>query len=257
MLACAVAACAAGPGAAPAGAAAGRVPPTPRANVALGPLPAACDAKPRSAACEDGVVRALDRARAKLRLGPYRLPRDFTRLAPARQWLILVNLDRIAYRLAPVAGLLPALDRAAARGAAGKFDPAPPPGLFAGRPRWTYASSWASDFPDALLAYYFWVYADGFPGGNVDCRQPRDAGCWAHRRNVLLRAAPGMTLSMGAAQVRHADGGLGFALLIAGWDPPAPLAYAYTWARAVADGAGRVSRRPAAGRRDGRAPRPS
>lgn len=241
MLACAVVvaatACAAA-GAVPARAA-GRLPPaTPPANVALGPLPPACGSRPRSAACEDGVVRALDRARAKLRLGPYRLPRDFTALSPARQLLILTNLDRIAYRLPPVAGLLPALDRAAVRGAARKVDPVPPPGLFAGLPRWSYTSSWASDFSDALLAYYFWAYADGYPGGNVDCRRPRDAGCWEHRRNVLLRAAPGMTLSMGAAQVRHADGRLGFALLIAGWDPPAPLAYAYTWARAVADGAG-------------------
>jgi hypothetical protein len=232
VLACAVALCAA----APAGAA---VPRIPRANVALGALPSACGAKPASAACEDGVVRALDRARHALGLGPYRLPRRFTALSPARQLLVLTNLDRIAYRLAPVAGLLPALDRAAARGAAGKFDPVPPPGLLAGRPRWTYASSWASNFPNALLAYYFWAYADGYPGGNVDCRRPHDAGCWEHRRNLLLRAAPGLTLSMGAAQVRHRDGSLGVALLLAGWDPPAPLAYAYTWARAVADGAGR------------------
>jgi hypothetical protein len=222
--------------------AAARVPLIPRANIPLAPLPAACDASPRSTACEDGVVRALDHARHALGLGVYRLPRRFTSLSPARQWLVLANLDRIAYRLPPVAGLLPALDRAAARGAVGKFDPVPPPSLFAGLPRWSFSSSWASDFPNALLAYYFWVWDDGYPGGNVDCLRPHDAGCWGHRRTVLLRTPPGMTLAMGAAQVRHADGGLGYALMIAGWDPPAPLAYAYTWARAVADGAGR--RRP-------------
>jgi hypothetical protein len=219
---------------APAGAG---VPPDPVANIRLGPLPPACASKPASAACEDGVVRKLDRARRALSLGPYKLPRNFTALAPARQLLILTNLDRLAYHLPPILGLLPALDVAAARGAEKRVDPTLRPDFFAGQPRWFFVSSWASNFPNALLAYYFWVYDDGFPGGNVDCKRAGDDGCWEHRRNVFAGGSPEMTLSMGAAVVRHADGSLGYGLLIAGWDPIMMPAYSYTWAQATADGA--------------------
>ena len=102
-------------------------PPDRPANIPLGALPGACARAPRGSACEDAAIRALDAARAKLGLGRYLLPGDFVSLVPARQWLILSNLDRIAYRLRAIPGLAPALDRVARQGALEHADPDPWP----------------------------------------------------------------------------------------------------------------------------------
>jgi len=99
--------------------------PNPAGNIRLGPLPPSCERAPTGAACETAAVRALDTARARLGLGPYLLPADFVGLAPARQWLILANLDRIAYSLRPIGGLSVVLDSIARRGASAREDPDP------------------------------------------------------------------------------------------------------------------------------------
>jgi hypothetical protein len=210
-------------------------PPDPPANIALGPLPGACARAPRGAACEQGAIHALDRARARLGLGPYVLPADFVTLAPARQWLILANLDRLAYRLRPIPGLVPALDRVARQGAQEHADPDPWPLLRALPDQSTigFTSNWAGGQPNALVAYYGWMYDDGYGGENLDCTTPQAAGCWGHRHDILAFPSGGV-LAMGAATVASSNS---YALTIVNTQRP-PWPFGYTWAQAQRDGAG-------------------
>jgi hypothetical protein len=211
--------------------------PNPAANLPLGRLPLSCERAPTGATCENVSIERLDAARAKLGLGPYRLPSGFVALAPARQWLILANLDRIAYALRPIRGLTLPLNASARQGAQAREDPNPW-ALVAGLPGQSevaFASNWAGGQQNALLAYYGWMYDDGYGSGNLDCSSPTAPGCWGHRQDVLAFPAAA-TLSMGAAAIVHGDPS--YALTIVATST-APWPYSYTWAKAQADGAGR------------------
>jgi hypothetical protein len=212
--------------AAPAAGAAAR--PDPTADIPLGPLPRACFGAPTGAVCERASIARLDAARAKLGLGPYRLPAHFAGLRPARQLLILANLDRLAYSLAPVHGLSPALDAIAKQGALERTDPNPLPALSAlrGQTQIGFASNWAGGAPNAPVAYYDWMYDDGYGSGNLDCTSPSAPGCWGHRHTILAFATAA-TLTMGAAAVRA---GLSYALTIVETST-AVWHYSYTWAQ--------------------------
>ena len=225
------------PAAAGATAAASAAAPNPAADIPLGPLPRACESAPTGAACEHVAIGRLDAARGKLGLGPYLLPAGFVALSPARQWLVLANLDRIAYARRPIRGLALALDAIARQGALAREDPNPW-GAVAGLPgqsQIAFASNWAGGQANALLAYYSWMYDDGYGSPNLDCSSPGASGCWGHRQDVLAFAS-GPTLSMGAAAIVHGDPT--YALTIVATTTP-PWPYSYTWARAQADGAGR------------------
>jgi hypothetical protein len=219
--------------------------PNPVSNIPIGRLPAACRTAPTGATCEKAAVRALEAARGKLGLGPYVLPADFLSLAPARQWLILADLDRIAYSLRPIAGLSTVLDAIAKQGASARRDPNPWPLLMRlhGQSEIGFASNWAGGQPNALVAYYGWMYDDGYRSGNIDCPSRSAPGCWGHRRNILAFPA-GLRLSMGAAVVRS---GPSYALTIVETSTPV-WPYHYTWAAAMADGAG--ARKASLARRD-------
>jgi hypothetical protein len=213
--------------------------PNPPGDIRLSALPRACERAPTGAACEAASVRALDAARAKLALGPYLLPADFLRLAPARQWLILANLDRAAYSLRPITGLSATLNAIARRGAAARADPDPWPLLMSlhGQSQIGFASNWAGGQPNALVAYYGWMYDDGYGSGNLDCRTPSAPGCWGHRQNILA-FSHAASLSMGAAAIR---GAVSYALTVVESSRTA-WPYSYTWAAAMADGAGAKQR---------------
>jgi len=210
-------------------------PTDPAANIPLGPLPRSCESAPHGSGCENAAIHALDAARAKLRLGGYLLPSNFVTLVPARQWLILSNLDRGSYGLRPVGGLALALDAVAKQGAQSRSDPDPGPllrslqieGVFG------YSSNWAGGQPNALVAYYGWMYDDGPGGPNIDCPSPGAAGCWGHRHDILAFAQGGV-LTMGAAAISRANS---YALTIVDTSRPA-WHYSYTWAQARRDGAG-------------------
>ncbi len=232
-------ACVAGLLAAP-GSSTAAAPPNPAANIPLGPLPHSCDSAPTGESCEITAIGRLDGARAALGLGHYRLPADFVRLIPPRQWLILANLDRIAYSLPPIRGLSLALDAIAKQGARARSDPNPWLTLFglSGQTQIGFTSNWAGGQPNALVAYFGWMYDDGYGAGNLDCPTRSAPGCWGHRRDILAFPAAA-TLSMGAAGVPSE---LSYALTIvetstAAWH------YSYTWAAAMADGAGRIGLR--------------
>jgi hypothetical protein len=200
--------------------------PNPRADIPIGALPAVCESAPTGAVCEHAAVTALDRARAALGLPAYRLPAGFVGMPAPHQWLILANLDRAAYSLPPITGTAAALDHVARAGALAHGDPDPWPLLqsLRGQLLIGYGSNWAGGQPNALVAYYGWMYDDGYGSGNLDCRAPTDAGCWGHRQNILaFPHAP--TLTMGASALRS---GPSYALTIVETSTPV-WPYAYRW----------------------------
>jgi len=208
----------------------------PATNLPVGEFPHTCSAAPSGVSCETAAIARLDAGRAKLGLGPYRLPGGFIAQRPERQLLILANLDRIAYSLRPIAGLSLTLDAVARQGALARQDPNPEPTLAAlrGQNRLGFASNWAGGAPNALVAYFVWMYDDGYGSGNLDCTSPSAAGCWGHRHTILAFAA-GPALTMGAAAVPAEQS---YALTVVVTSTP-PWPYSYTWGAAKADGAGR------------------
>ena len=224
--------------------------PNPATNITPGPLPRACTNAPQSARCIAGVMTVLDRARAVIGLGPYNVPTDFAALPGADQLLILSNLDRIAYGLTPISGLVPALNTVAASGVSADTDPDPSAALSAVA-SFSWVSNWAGDYPNAPEAYYAWMYYDGWSGrqtSNLDCTSATASGCWGHRQDVLAFSDPGI-VSMGAYVGRDAHGQVGYAMTLV-WTPSSTWTnYTYTWVSAQADGAGTRGRHAAGKRR--------
>ena len=216
----------------------GRLAPNPPSNYTPGQLPSQCSSAPTGAACINGAIYYLDQARAKLHLGPYKLPANFVKLAPDRQILILSNLDRAEYNLAPITGVTAALNEVARGGTPG--DPgvrgAGDPVLQA--PGVQSTSNWAGGFPNIVLAYLAWMYDDGPGSSNLVCTTSNSSGCWGHRQTVLADlVTPGPT-AMGVAAGRDTRGDTSFAMLIARGRSGYTNGYSYRWTQAVADGAG-------------------
>ncbi|HUA11061.1 MAG TPA: hypothetical protein VMA83_03570 [Solirubrobacteraceae bacterium] len=212
---------------------------TPRSNIAWGQLPDACADAPKGEECESAWLYYLDRARSRLGLPAYAVPRAFLRFPATRQIFALSNLDRTSYRLPVATGMVAQLDSAAARAARRSEDPLLPAGPF--------QAPWGSNFaaaPNALEGYYLWMYDDGFGGGNLDCRRPAAAGCWGHRRNILLSLrGRGYKIAIGIAAGPSVDGGA-YTTLIALARNDVHLAFSWSAARAL--GVGRSTYRPAA-----------
>jgi hypothetical protein len=212
--------------------------PNPGSNIPLGPLPPSCPEAPTSASCESAIVGYLNDAHHSLGLAPYQLPSTFLTLSPAKQVLVLSDLDRSAYGLSPVLGLNDTLDAAAAEGVTDNGDPRAPMQLTPGGTVFGWGSNWAGGFVNVLVAYYLWMYDDGYGSPNRDCSSPGAPGCWGHRQNVLLSfgSAPSGSISMGAAAGSYPSHP-GYAMLVV-YTREQPT-YSYTWATAVAEGAGR------------------
>jgi hypothetical protein len=211
--------------------------PNPPGNIPIGHLPSSCPQAPLSATCENAIVGYLDSARSDMGLAPYDLPPSFLSLLPEKQVLVLSNLDRLAYGLPPVLGLNGALDAAASLGVQGNADPRAPKALLPGGPVFGWGSNWAGGFVNVLVAYYEWVYDDGYGSANGDCTSPGAPGCWGHRQNVLISFGPASKgfISMGAAAGSYPRDP-SYAMLIA-YTSELP-SYSYTWAAAVSEGAG-------------------
>ena len=212
--------------------------PNPASNIPLGALPPSCSEAPLSTSCESSVVGYLNAAHQDLGLSPYQLPSSFLALSPARQVLVLSDLDRSAYGISPVFGLNDTLDGAAAEGVTNNGDPRAPSQLTPGGTIFGWGSNWAGGFANVLVAYYLWMYDDGYGSPNRDCSSPAAPGCWGHRQNVLLSfgSAPSGWISMGAAAGSYPSHA-GYAMLVV-YTRERP-AYSYTWATAIAEGAGR------------------
>jgi hypothetical protein len=201
----------------------------PTANIPLGSMPAAC-AQEGSLECETWLLARLDGARATLGLSAYEVPSDFLALSPERQIFILADLDRTAYGYTPISGLNTALDEAAAAGVREGTDPLPP----ATEAPWRgFGSDWASTGP--LLAYYLWMYDDGYPGPNLDCPSPGASGCWGHRHVILGEGLPLPQPEVLGVASDDGVGQSGTALIVSSH---AGAATYYTWAQAQSEGAG-------------------
>jgi hypothetical protein len=202
----------------------------PPENIPLGTRPASC-ANEASVECEQWVITRLDAARAQLDLHSYELPEGFVAMAPDHQLLILADLDRVAYGLTPIYGLNRALTEAAQAGVREGTDPRPPTkeGPWRG-----FGSDWAST--GTLIAYYLWMYDDGYKGPNEDCTSPTASGCWGHRRVILGEglALPQPELLGAATATSSSESGT--ALIVS--SDSSSSSY-YTWAQAQSEGAGR------------------
>jgi hypothetical protein len=204
----------------------------PGSNYPSGDPPPACDS-PISVACIDASVEVLDQARASLGQPAYALPNNFPDLTGPQQAFVLANLDRIRYGLAPMTGLTEALNSDAMGGVQSDGDPQPKASNYLA---WT--SNWAGGFANMPLAYEAWMYDDGPGSGNVDCTPGDPSGCWGHRHDVLYRFDGSGPLAMGVAQGTDPSGNPGYAMLLFEGDDTYHPAYVYTWAQAVAAGAG-------------------
>lgn len=212
--------------------------PVPSTNQEEGTLPSYCRRADPPAPCATADIYYLDQARAAIGLPPYALPANFLAMSAEQQLLILTNLDRIAYSLPPVEGLNSGLDGVATVGAQQDRDPkVSAADLDAPLRQWT--SNVAYGFRSTAATYFFWMYRDGYGGGNYDCPTPTSAGCWGHRRNILFSMAPGKSTpvySMGVGATTDARGVATWGMALAASEG-APTYY-YTWAQAVAEGAG-------------------
>lgn len=186
-----------------------------------------------AARCLAQAIRFLDQARAKLGQPPYELPRDFAQLNPARQALVLTDLDRVMYRLRPITGLASNLDQVAVAAVDSGSDPSPIHISYL-----SMTSNWAGGYANMAFAYGAWMYDDGPGSTNLDCSRLTRSGCWEHRRDILWRFGGNGPLAMGAA-ARMGPGGMrGFSVLLVEGAPGFRPAYTYTWRDAVAAGAG-------------------
>jgi hypothetical protein len=206
------------------GGAADAAAPNPPRDIPIGRLPAVCYRHGRGPVCEHAALHALNHARRTLHLAPYRVPPGFTKLSPGRQWLILANLDRAAYHLLPISGIASALNAIARSGAQARTDPNPWPLLQSlhGQAQIGFGSNWAGGQPNGLVAYFGWMYDDGYGGENIDCRTATAAGCWGHRRNILSFAT-GPVLTMGTAAI-HSTTSYALTIVVTS-SAPWPLSY--------------------------------
>jgi hypothetical protein len=180
-------------------------------------------------------VYYLDKARAKVGLPAYKLPANFRSLTSAQQLFILTNLDRIQYGLPPIAGMTAALGAdALVRGVVPGTDPSP--SNTTNVLGWT--ANWAAGYRNAPFAYEAWMWDDGLGSSNVDCTKANTSGCWGHRHDILWKFGSTAVTAMGAATGIGPGHGRGYAMLLVGGNAGYKPTYSYTWAKAVAAGAG-------------------
>ena len=205
---------------APAAHAVGIVPPrVPAANV-VEQIPFRCTAGAAvddSTACTNSVLYDVDYARHLEGVGPMVLPRGYGAMPVDEQMEVVTNLERVGRGLPPMAGLDPALDADALRGALTHTDPV------ATRSVGASASIWAGGYASALGADYAWMYGDGLGGANGSCTPGNRSGCWAHRAILLTSYAHPV---MGAAVAN--TGSLSWAAIFTPGPASAPVRYPWS-----------------------------
>lgn len=194
-----------------------------------------------SGRCVAAVLAAVDHAHALERVPAVTLPVGYGQLPVAEQLFVAVDLERVARGLPPAVGMTAALDADAAVGARRSGDPPFPPGS-----QYTVSDTeWAGGSVNGLDAVYGWMEQDGFASGNLDCTRRGAPGCWGHRHGILDDFGTAGVLQAGAALDATGDtsqgdrGGTSMTVVLAVNDgTPGP--YVYTWAQALAAGAGVV-----------------
>jgi hypothetical protein len=222
---------------APAGAVAIVPPDNPAANVA----PVSSD-----------FLASIDAARADEGVGPMDVSEAVVSSLPlAEQALVVINEERIARNLAPIAYVTAQLNTGAQQGANAGDDPGFPNMLNGGGQVTSGGSVWAGGLASLFEADYYWMYSDGFGGTsasttNADCASDSSSGCWGHRDIILhdfssCGSAPA-TISMGAAfSSTGAHGGSIAAVLIGTCGaPPSDVLYAWSQVQASVLAAPRI-----------------
>ncbi len=133
-----------------------------------------------SVECADAVLAAINNARAQEGISAMVLPANFLSLSPAEQLFVVINLERTARGLPPASATTTQLNSAAQVGAETNSDPQISNATF------SWGSDWAWGEPNALATDYVWMYDDGFGSPNIACASPNSAGCWGHRKNILV-----------------------------------------------------------------------
>jgi len=144
-----------------------------------------------SAACNTGVLRAIDDARKAEPLGPVSKSFNlaaFDRLSRLAQIFAVANMERVSRGLPPMAGLTSQLDAIANRAAVLQTDPDPtvPLHITRGGTATAWGSNWAEGTADPLGADYYWMYDDGLGSPNATCTRQNRTSCWGHRENILF-----------------------------------------------------------------------
>lgn len=211
--------------------------PNPAANVRFGGIsgcaPTGGVQPDSSPACVTSDLVQIDAVRATEGVGPMYLPANYAKLSGGEQQFVVIDLERVDRGIRPVAGMTAAICELAAAGAQACTDPGfSPSGLSWG------GSIWAAGFPSTLEVDFAWMYDDGPGSDNIACTSPTAAGCWEHRQIILADPAGpalvagaadafGNTVTQYAAELQQPTGG-----------QPVLL---YSWAAAVAAGAGSPS----------------
>jgi hypothetical protein len=193
----------------------------------------------RSARCRSQALAAINHAHAVEHIPPVHLPRRYWSLGVRRQLFVITNAERVSRGLPPVQGLTRQANSWAAAGARRNADPHPHGWrLWNGARIRAWASNWAADY-NSLTADYSWMYLDGWAGSraatsNLDCTSPHAAGCWGHRRNILVAFPRGESIIGGAGfVVRGWDGYYtSYAQLFVAYSGRRP-AFTYTWSQAT------------------------
>jgi len=188
-------------------------------------------AQPNSSpACIAADLARIDAARAKEGVNPMYLPANYPTLSGADQQFVVINLERVDRGIPAIVGLSAPINALAANGVDAATDPSfPASGLSWG------GSIWAAGFPSTLEADFAWMYNDGPGSNNIACTAANATGCWGHR-DIILANPAGARLVAGAA-VGYTNAASQFATEVqqpTGAEP----ALVYTWASAVAAGAG-------------------
>jgi putative cell wall-binding protein len=225
-------------------AAAGILPPAnPASNVSLNIDTSVCalsgtGTPTTTPACVASDLAQINAARAVEGVGAMILPSDYDQLSGPDQQFVVINLERVDRGLAPIIGLTDDLDALAAKGAGFGVDPPlPQSGV-------TWAGAiWAGGFPSTLEADFGWMYDDGPGSDNLDCTSPSAAGCWGHR-DIILSSGYGPGPLVAGAADGLGSWGTEYAMVLAQPTTALPTLN-YTWAQAVAAGAG-VAVAPAA-----------
>jgi len=188
-------------------------------------------AQPNSSpACIAADLARINAARANEGVRPMYLPANYPTLSGADQQFVVINLERVDRDVPAIVGLTTPINVIAAGGANAGNDPGfPAAGLSWG------GSIWAAGFPSTLEADFAWMYNDGPGSNNIACTPANTAGCWGHR-DIILANPAGARLVAGAAVALN-NSASQFATEVQQPSGAQP-AFVYSWATAVAAGAG-------------------
>ena len=239
-------------------AAAATLPPhNPPANVAFNPNPfgsgpcsrvqndgtVTLDPYVNTPACDAYVLLSVNHARSLEKVKPMALPTNFSKLTPAQQIFVVLNLERVDRALAPYVGMSTALTAAAQVAARENRDPRPPANFKTGPLNW--GGIWAGGI-SALTSDFVWMYNDGWTGSraatsNLACTSARAPLCWAHRNIILaVNTKSGLYCTnclVGAGYAPPRDAKLGpfgsYSAVVAQPAAGTHPALSFTWARDV------------------------